>query len=267
MKRTTTLALMMLVSAALPGLPALAADPTLHEVYQAAEAGNLKQADSMMAQVLRDHPNSAKAHYVEAQVLAREGRVDAARAELAMAERLEPGLPFAKPDSVRELTARLQAPAASAAVAAPGAPVQAAPAIPWGMLILGVLLVAAVIFFIRALNRQRAVPPAVVPSYGAGGGMAPPYGLGGGGPMAPPSGGMGSGILGGLATGAAVGAGVVAGEALMHRLMDGGSHGDVPAATPVDVPMGSGYDMGGSDFGVADDASWDDTPAGGDDWS
>jgi len=87
------------------------------------------------------------------------------------------------------------------------------------------------------------------------------------GPMSP-SGGMGSGILGGLATGAAVGAGVVAGEALMHRLLDGGQHADMPLTSPVNDPAQSSYDMGGADFGITDDASWDDASAGGgDDWS
>ena len=62
---------------------ATAAEPTLHEVYQAAESGNLKQAEAMMDQVLRDHPNSAKAHYVEAELLTKEGRIDMAKAELA----------------------------------------------------------------------------------------------------------------------------------------------------------------------------------------
>lgn len=102
-------------------------------------------------------------------------------------------------------------------------------------------------------------------TYDAGGGMAPPYGMG---PVAAPSAGMGSGILGGLATGAAVGAGVVAGEALMHRLLDGGTHTEAPQTLPADVPMQSDYDMGGANFGIANDASWDDMSAGGDDdWS
>jgi len=261
---------MMFVSAALSSLSALAADPTLHQVYQAAEAGNLKQAESMMDQVLRDHPNSAKAHYVDARILAREGRLDPARAELATAERLEPGLPFAKQASVHELKARLGAPAPATSSAAPFLPARATPGIPWGMLMLGALLIAAIVFFIRSLNRQRAMaaPGTGVAASGPGGGMGQPYGMGGAGPMASPSGGMGSGILGGLATGAAVGAGVVAGEALMHRLLDGGQHADIPLASPVNDPMQSGYDMGGADFGIADDASWDDASAGGgDDWS
>ena len=88
--------------------------------------------------------------------------------------------------------------------------------------------------------------------------------------MAPPAptGGLGSGILGGLATGAAVGAGVVAGEALMHRVFDGHR---AEAAMP-DNQTGlldesrPQYDMGGDDFGVSDASSWDDS-GGGSDWT
>ena len=35
---------------------------SIHDVYQAAEAGNMAKAQAMMEQVLRDHPDSAKAH-------------------------------------------------------------------------------------------------------------------------------------------------------------------------------------------------------------
>lgn len=269
MKRTTAIGLMMLASTSLSSVPALAADPTLHEVYQAAASGNVKQAESMMDRVLHDHPNSAKAHFVESELLAKEGRLDSARAELATAERLEPGLPFARQESVGELKARLNAaPAPSVSHFVSGGPVQSAPNIPWGMLAIGGLLVAAIVFFIRSLRRQSVVPAAGTVPYGYGGGMAQPYGTGGMGPMTPTSGGMGSGILGGLATGAAVGAGVVAGEALMHRMLDGGRHDDVPLAAPVNDPVPSDYDMGGSDFGISDGASWDDASAGGgDDWN
>src|SRR2546425_12452525 len=37
-----------------------AEDATMHQVYQAAEAGKFSEAQSMMDKVLRDHPNSAK---------------------------------------------------------------------------------------------------------------------------------------------------------------------------------------------------------------
>src|SRR3974390_1542420 len=83
------------------------AEPTIDQVYKAAEAGNFSQAQQMMDEVLRAHPNSAKAHYVEAELLARQGRVAAARDELRTAERLEPGLPFARAQAVQDLQRRL----------------------------------------------------------------------------------------------------------------------------------------------------------------
>lgn len=270
MKRATFAAFALAAAIAAP-VAAMAAEPTLHEVYQAAESGQIKQAEGMMDQVLRDHPNSAKAHFVEAELLAKEGRTDMARAELATAERLSPGLNFAKPEAVRELQARLVAPnaarAATPAAAMPGATATAG--IPWGYLILGGLVLAAFIFFLRSLRRPA---PALVPAgYGPGGQT---FGVPGAGPMAgpgAPGSGLGSGMLGGLATGLAVGAGVAAGEALMHRVLDGGhSSSDVaqPLPSSFDAAPGNGYDdMGGADFGVSDGGSWDDGSAGGGDWN
>ena len=206
--------------------PALAQEPTLHEVYQAAESGNLAQAQRMMSEVLRAHPNSAKAHYVEAELLAKQGQLAGAAAELGTAERLDPGLPFARPEAVRELKARIASPGSY------GQPLSAALApatgsgIPWGGLLLGGAALAVIALGVAAmLNRRKA--PAI-----AGAGVQPynpnaplattqPPAAGATASAAPSGSGMGSAILGGLATGAAVGAGMVAGEALAHRLMGG----------------------------------------------
>src|SRR5436190_1777948 len=84
-----------------------AQDISMHQVYMAAEAGKFDDAQAMMDKVLRDHPNSAKAHFVEAELLVRQGQNDRAQTELNTAERLAPGLPFAKPQAVRNLKARL----------------------------------------------------------------------------------------------------------------------------------------------------------------
>src|SRR5947209_6057750 len=93
----------VLSAASLLAVPAHAQDATLDQVYRAASSGNLAQAERMMDQVLRDHPNSAKAHYVQAEILARQGRMSPAQTELATAERLQPGLSFAKAESVQDL--------------------------------------------------------------------------------------------------------------------------------------------------------------------
>lgn len=282
--------LLMLLAVVLAATAHAANDPTLHEVYQAAESGRMSEAQAMMDKVLRDHPNSAKAHFVEAELLAKQGRMSAAQNELATAERLAPGLPFAKPEAVQNLKARLVnrvQPSTAQYVQPAQVPASSgANGFPWGMLLIGGGLLAAVIFFIRSLNNRNNVT--VMPagasygpggnSYGGGYGPGPVMQPGGGGMAMPQAGGgMGSGILGGLATGAAVGAGMVAGEALMHRVLDGGHHDSTvtpaPAPTPAfyqePSPDTSSYDMGSNDFGVSDGGSWDDSGSsgGGDDWT
>jgi hypothetical protein len=240
--------------------PASAAEPTLDQVYQAAEARNFRQAQRMMNEVLRDHPSSGRAHYVESELLARQGRLREAAAELRTAERLEPGLPFAKPQAVQELERR---------VGASSNPAGASGSSPWPMLMAGGALVILIVFAMRAMRRRNtefgtgavAGPGGYPGAPRAANPPMPPYG-GGAVPGAPPSAdrGIGSGILGSLATGAAVGAGVVAGEALAHRLGGGTSERD-----PVPFePAPSSDDMGGNDFGISDGSSWDDAGAGGD---
>jgi len=93
--------------------PAAAADaePTVAQIYHAFRAGHLAEAQGMLDQVLRDHPDSAKAHFVQAEIDAEEGHRDLARSELARAEQLKPGLPDVKPRSVQELKAKLGLPA------------------------------------------------------------------------------------------------------------------------------------------------------------
>jgi hypothetical protein len=259
------------------GLPhvAMAAEPTLAEVYQAAQAGRMREAQAMMDEVLRAHPNSAKAHYVEAELLAKQGLTARGRDELATAERLDPSLSFAKPAAVQELHARLSGVASASVPASSGVQHAAAPqGFPWNVLIIAVAVMAAVFFIARRFFRPNPVmsPASNLASGQYGPGYGPGYGQPGqpGYPGAP--GGMGSGILGSLATGAAVGAGIVAGEALMHRVIDGGGHdsggliSDASASVPPPAPD---YDMGGSNFGVSDGGgSWDDNSGGasGGDW-
>ncbi|MFA5912771.1 MAG: tetratricopeptide repeat protein [Burkholderiales bacterium] len=283
MSRSALLICMLLASAVFAGHASAAQDPTMHQVYQAAQAGRLDEAQRMMDQVLRDHPNSGKAHYVEAELMAKQGRLASAAAELGTAERLAPGLPFAKPQSVQDLQRHI-ASAHAGTRPAPGARSSqfgAAYGIPWGLLLLGIALIAAFVYFARSMSRRNAgmMAPAGGPAYGTGfgpGAPGQPYGPGG---VAPPmgtaAGGIGSGILGGLASGAALGAGMVAGEALMHRFTNGnqlpGNQNLFPAST--DFPASADWDsvpddMGGSDFGISDaSSSWDDSSGGGGDWN
>ena len=279
MQGKSVYSIILLSAAVLFAAPAYAAeDATMHQVYVAAEAGKFAEAQAMMDQVLLDHPKSAKAHFVEAELLAKQGRLASAQAELNTAERLAPGLSFAKPAALQNLRSRIaaahaplrSAPALAPALASAVYPVQA-PAMPWGMLLIGLGLLAFIVFAVRLMARRNAPPSAQngMAPYAAGP-VPQPYGPAAGGPAMGPVGGtgpgMGSGILGGLATGAAMGAGLVAGEALMHHFTDGNR--SVPEPAPLRDPGNVPDDMGGTDFGIADNASWDDAASGGgDDWN
>ncbi len=242
---------------AISGTPARAADgePTVHQIYEAAKSGRLDQAQEMMNHVLRDHPESAKAHFVQAELYVREGNAGLARSELLRAEQLKPGLPDENPQAVQALKAELGLHTAPTA-----------PHFPWGTQLILALAIGVVWMLFRRRNSTVQYPAGVVPAGGAPGAYGPGGYVGPGGAGS----GIGGSIAGGLASGLAVGAGVVAGEELAHHFLDGRHEsGTVPP------PAGDGSnpgnnDMGGTDFGVNDPGSWDDGGGGGDgggDWS
>jgi uncharacterized protein len=252
---------------------AQAADPTMNQIYEAAAGGHLDQAQQMITQVLADHPTSAKAHYVQAELYAKEGKNSLARTELATAERLNPGLTSFSPRSVQELKSQLGQSTRPTGSQIISMPARSEAHFPWGGLIIGLIVVGLLLMLFRRRTPQYPVMGA--PGTAAGGPGAPPgYGPQGYGPgygPAPMGGGMGSGIAGGLASGLAVGAGVVAGEELAHHFLDGGHRegGVIPSADAAE-PGYSNSDMGGNDFGANDPGSWDDGGGGGgggDDWS
>lgn len=282
MARNVVLGLLMLASSALIGSSAFAEEPSLHQIYQAAEAGKLSEAQTMMQQVLQAHPNSGKAHFVEAELLAKQGQLQKAEGELATAERLAPGLPFAKPQAVQNLRGLVGGkaaphPAANLPLQAP-VPATGAP-FPAGMLLIGLGLIAFIFWAVRFMGQRNAAQASgsYQPNGGAYGNPQPygsplqPYGAGGvGATGAMPGQGLGSRVMSGLATGAAVGAGVVAGEALMHHFMDGNA-ANTQRANALDLGPSSqdsyADDLGGNDFGIADNSSWDDNSGGGSDWN
>jgi uncharacterized protein len=252
----------------LAGVTALAADPTVDQIYQAARSGHLAEAQQLMDQVLRDHPDSGKAHYVQAELFAREGDFARARAELGRAEQLSPGLPKENPQSVEELKAQL------GLVRREGRPLgmttaPSAPHFPWWPVVILALVIGVFWMIFRRRNTYVQYPsgPAGGPgAYGPGGPVV--YGPGGG---VVGGGGIGSNIAGGLAGGLAAGAGIVAGEELAHHFLDGGQRTIAPPPAEDYNPANS--DMGGNDFGVNDPGSWDDGSGGGggggggDDWT
>ena len=253
---------------------AQAADPTMNQIYEAAAGGHLDQAQQMITQVLADHPTSAKAHYVQAELYSKEGKISLARSELATAERLNPGLTSFSPRSVQELRSQLGQNARSSGAQIVSIPARPAPGIPWVGILIGLIVVGLVIMLFRRRTPSYSQYPVAGPGVGGAPTGAPPgYGPQGYGP-APMGGGIGSGIAGGLASGLAVGAGVVAGEELAHHFLDGGrpQGGVIPSADAAE-PGYSNSDMGGNDFGANDPGSWDDGGGGGggggggDDWS
>lgn len=230
-----------------------AADPTPHQIYEAAAAGNLGEARQMIEQVLHDHPRNGQAHFVAAEVYARSGDLVRARQELHSAEQLSPGLSFERPAAVTALERELGA----------GRMLPVSHGASWG----GVVLLLAIGALIYGLLRRRAaaVNPYAQPNapfganpYGPNPYGPNPYGPGYGPGYGAPMGG-GSGLMGNLATGLAVGAGVAAGEELVQHAFGSRSGGgfipNADAAGPADPGVNS--DMGGADFGMTDGSSWD----------
>ncbi|MEI7565656.1 MAG: tetratricopeptide repeat protein [Burkholderiaceae bacterium] len=243
-------------------------EPSLHEVYQKIAAGQYTQADAMMKGVLENHPNSAKAHYIVAELRLKEGRLDEGRAELARAEALAPGLPFAQADAVQKLRTQLVKSSGLGSGSSSASSIFSSP-IFW---LLMAVLVGGLIYFMKLRKREQA--NAVALGKGPQSGSAPnptggpPNGPGGpgspNGPAGAPNTGFGgSGLMGSLATGAALGAGMVAGQALASHLM-GGEHGNRDASGNIQPPQ-TGREN--TDFGVRDVSTWDDSAGSGNsDW-
>jgi hypothetical protein len=291
----------MLLSAGL-SMAQAQSEPTLKQVYAAAEAGKLDEAQLMIQQVLISHPTSAKAFFVRSELYARQGNMTKAREALASAEKFAPDLSFAKPDAVQKLRAQLSAKQSPST----GNPLSANPAKPTAATatshadpvqsssswVLPLLLAGGVIALGYFLFRKKQPDPSAQkamfsnanglsgpqtfgqpvgagpygqPGYANQGGMQPPYGQ-------PTGSGLGGRIMGGVATGLAVGAGVMAAEAIGRNLM--GSHNaPTPAADSLAnndfQAIDRNPDMGGQDFGINDTSSWDDgssADAGGGDW-
>ena len=234
------------------GLALAQSEPTLNQVYEAAQSGKMDQAQTMIQQVLVAHPNSAKAHFVQAELFARQGLNGRASDMLATAEKLSPGLPFAKAEAVQSLRAKIaarpippvQQSSSNVNSSASHASSPASPALPtstfsWGMPLLlagGVMLVGFFMFrrknpavefnapspYANQANQANQTPTGSL----AANGLSGPQSFGAGGAPAaapvyaqPPASGIGRNIAGGLATGLAVGAGMMAAQAIGKSLM------------------------------------------------
>jgi len=258
-----TLAIALVAVTALSGTATALADndPTAGQIYQAARSGRLGEAQQMIDQVLRDHPNSAKAHFIAAELDARVGDFATAEHQLATAKRLDPSNGFTSAQALSELQAQLTGVRATPApYVQQGFAPQRHSSIPWGLILvvgLGALVIWS-LFRARAASTYATYPNTLPPAAPG----QPGYGYGPGYP--PPMGGGGSGLMGSLASGLAIGAGVAAGEELVHHVLDGNRpEGYIAPASDLRDSPPVNSDMGGNDFGVSDPGSWDDSSSGG----
>ncbi|CAM3815345.1 tetratricopeptide repeat protein [Polynucleobacter arcticus] len=237
------------------------AEATLPEVYKAVQSGQMAKADAMMKEVLQNHPNSAKAHYVASELYLKEGKVELARNHFIKAQNLAPGLPFAQPESVQKLQVQLASGAGGSVAGASSSSIFSNPLF-WGLI--AILVVGVIIVMKRrkaeALQVYNA-PNAGYPGTPGGptghpGGPGAPGGPGY--PGAPAAGGMGGGLMGSLATGAALGAGMYAGQALAGSLMGGRDGGHSGANANPNMNQVGGPASLDPNFGVHDASSWDD---------
>ncbi|MFM9902286.1 MAG: tetratricopeptide repeat protein [Polaromonas sp.] len=225
------------------------AEPSLKQIYDTAQSGKVAEAQVMVQQVLTLHPKSAKAHFVQAELFARQGNAPRARQALAEADKLAPGLPFASATAVSALREQLAVKAALAPskqalgdTVKAAAPAPASSSFPLGLgLALGGAAIGAAILFSRRKSATAAVPVPSPSAYGnapasfnpnpgmaggmggLGGGLSGPQTFGAGtapapnygnpayGQPVPPAGGAMSGMGGRLAGGLATGLAVGAG--------------------------------------------------------
>ncbi|PTT91744.1 hypothetical protein DBR42_03305 [Pelomonas sp. HMWF004] len=265
--------------------------PGLDAVQSEIAKGHYTQAEDMMREVVAARPDSARAHYVYAEILAHDQRFARAADEAAQARRLDPALSFTQPEKFNAFSALLEREQAAGRSAAgggagrlhaspqvawaPSAPVSSGvPAWAWAA---GLALLAFGMW--RLVGGRAAMPVGSLAPYNgvpapAGGNgyaappmVAAPYGAPS---MVAPS---GHGLM---ATGLAVAGGVAAGM-LAERLLDGhrSPMGLVPdafdAPPPIDtaaqaleqrpIDMGTGAGWGGGETDIdtgtpSDDDTW-----------
>ena len=171
--------------------------PSVQDVESAVKQGQYGQAETMMKEVVEAKPNSARGHYLYAEILAHNARFSQAADEARAAAKIDPAIGFAQPEkfhAFQDLLAREQraestrattpatrtAPsvAAERSTAAPVAPAsETAPqraGVPGWIWIVGLAVIAYALW--RGFSRNRAATGAAAPA--AYGGAMPGQGVG-----------------------------------------------------------------------------------------
>jgi hypothetical protein len=248
--------------------------PSLEDVEHAVHRNDYISAESMTREVVTAQPNSAKPHYILAEILAHEGKLNEARTQALQAKQLDPAIRFTTPDKFARFEAELNGNKPVPRTATE--PHKAAETSSGGSSFLWIVLIVGGLLAFFAF-RRRSAPPSYgaynnpnapmpgQPGYGAPG--YPPAGY-------PPGSGAGHTVAAGLS-------GLAAGM-LAEHLIEGamGHHQDAngnpvytpqgdnaPSETlenrPIDFGSGNdwGNDSGGGDSGGGFDSG------GGSDWS
>ncbi len=263
--------------------------PSPQDIDAAVSAGKLEQAESMLREVIRKKPQSAKAQYELGQVLARQARNSEAQIALNKAKEIDPSLKFTNSPQkfnetldtvIRKVNESKRSPqlsnsdsvahsSSNSAAAASGSDTH----FPLSYIWLGIGGLVILALFLRRKAAAPSVSPAAQGTANYATANAPAgnpqnYPQPGYAPQQPMGSGIGSGIGGAVVGGLA---GVAAGYAL-SKALEGDHHsnnssnanpaGNNNTYVPIDSPAQP--ELGGFDAGS--DGGWDDaSSSGGDD--
>ncbi|WP_321816473.1 MULTISPECIES: tetratricopeptide repeat protein [unclassified Paraburkholderia] len=88
--------------------------PSVQQIESAMSQGDWQRADAGLAEVLQAHPDNARAHYLYAQVLNREGRYADALTQVQQAKSLDPQIRFTQPQRFAQVEAKIRSDATRA---------------------------------------------------------------------------------------------------------------------------------------------------------
>lgn len=88
--------------------------PSAQQIESAMSQGDWQRADAGLAEVLQAHPDNARAHYLYAQVLNREGRYADALTQIQQAKSLDPQVRFTQPQRFAQVEAKIRSDATRA---------------------------------------------------------------------------------------------------------------------------------------------------------